>query len=262
MLRRSDEPRRRTPQRVDGVCNADRVDGISNTVRPLGSYGPSDVMCAVEIEALQGSVILVRGSRSRGSLPVAAVRGGSEHGRSSGLLASAAMATGRVRDRSQTCSLKRRTRPAGEAWCFSRCRAATGGCPPPAHVELAAASHHEPVRNVGAAPASRVCHCRRVEAPVVLVRVRTGNTEGVAGGELLPQSPLHRRRHSAPGRTTGGDQQKPRERTVLGNNLAAAVVELPAQVEPGMCRLPGRSLICVQGRRWWVQLSICQGRIP
>ena len=116
---------------MDGVCNADRVDGISNTVRPLGSYGPSDVMCAVEIEALQGSVILVRGSRSRGSLPVAAVRGGSEHGRSSGLLASAAMATGRVRDRSQTCSLKRRTRPAGEAWCFSRCRAARALDAPP-----------------------------------------------------------------------------------------------------------------------------------
>jgi len=52
---------------VDGVCNADRVDGISNTVRPLGSYGPSDVMCAVEIEVLQGSVIIVRGSRSRGA---------------------------------------------------------------------------------------------------------------------------------------------------------------------------------------------------
>ena len=46
-------------------------------------------------------------------------------------------------------------------------------------MESAAASHHEPVRNAGAAPASRVRRC--VELPVVLVGVRTGNTEGVAG---------------------------------------------------------------------------------
>ncbi|KAG2574278.1 hypothetical protein PVAP13_7KG306103 [Panicum virgatum] len=57
-------------QGVDGVSSADRVDGISNTVHPLGQFQPSDGRCADEIGRLSqlkshGVLDLSSGSQAR-----------------------------------------------------------------------------------------------------------------------------------------------------------------------------------------------------
>ena len=84
----------RRSQSVDGVCDTDWVDGISNTVRPLATYRPSDATWAAEIVCVNWR--LPRQERSAACRwAVAAGFGG---------LGEAA-----------SCPLRRRRRPAG--WC-------------------------------------------------------------------------------------------------------------------------------------------------